>query len=266
MTKRRQANKPKVYRAFTKNHVLWNQVIEMRNAHATWGSILTYTAEHGHRLTKRQIEFGLQSAGIEYARHVIPWINDAANEFVESSLPALEYAQAALQSQATIVTDMERYCDTTLEEYELLGQPLPQPATAEQESVRIDAREKARERWIKGLNRRYTMMTEYLANLILFRRAMTDLLPAEAVREMEKTEKGNEVTAGGLMQIHDQDIFWYEAKKLEQTVRRDFEILLAAAKRGENIPDLRPLGPSAVVESIAIEEAPDEQVEPDTNA
>lgn len=243
MSKRRRPNKPKVWRAFTQNHPLWRAVIEMRNSHATWGNILKYTAERSYPLTQRQIEFGLQKAGIDYAHHVVPWIQEAADEFVETSLPALEYAQAALLEQAKIITNVEHYCDTVWAEYEALAEPV-EGETAEQATVRAEARETARERWQRGSSKRYSMMTEYLTNLINFRRAMTDLLPAEAVRKMESEEKGMAVTASSVLAIQDQDVFWREARILERTVRRDFEIIIAAIKRGENVPELRPLGPS----------------------
>ena len=56
-------------------------------------------------------------------------------------------------------------------------------------------------------------------------------------------EEGGAPKNGGLMEIGDADVFWKEARKLEATMRRDFEIMLDAARRGENVPELRPLGP-----------------------
>lgn len=56
-------------------------------------------------------------------------------------------------------------------------------------------------------------------------------------------EEGGAPNNGGLMDIQDADVFWEQARKLEATMRRDFEIILAAARRGENVPELRPLGP-----------------------
>lgn len=56
-------------------------------------------------------------------------------------------------------------------------------------------------------------------------------------------EEGGAPNNGGLVETQDADVFWEEARKLEATMRRDFEIILAAVRRGENVPDLRPLGP-----------------------
>lgn len=251
MTNRRPPNKPKVWRAFTKNHPLWTTVISMRNSHATWGNILKYTAEHGYPLTQRQIEYGLQKASIDYAHHVVPWIEEAAREFLETSLPALQYAQATLQAQAGVIEQIEGYCEETWAEYQRLALPVEGLA----DEARLTAREAARDNWKAAVSKRYSMMSEYLVNLINFRKAMSDLLPAEAVRELEKTEEGLERTAAGTLAIQDADVFWREARRLERTVRRDFEIILAAVKRGENVPELRPLGPGDedIIDSTAHE-------------
>jgi hypothetical protein len=56
-------------------------------------------------------------------------------------------------------------------------------------------------------------------------------------------EEGGAPKNGSPMDIQDADVFWEQARKLEATMRRDFEIILEAVRRGENVPDLRPLGP-----------------------
>jgi len=225
---------------------MWNKVVELRNRHTSWGDIMKYTAEHAYPLTKRQLLFGLQQAGVDYVHHVIPWIEEAGREFLDDSLPALRYAEATLQSQAVAIARIETECNTLYEEY--------RTATPE-------ARMAARTDWKELEHERYMMMTQYLTNLVSFRKALTDLMPAEMLRQRVEDEKGMVPTAAGAMQIQDQDVFWREARILERTVRRDFEIILAAVRRGENVPELRPLGPSDVEgESRVIEEEePDEE-------
>jgi hypothetical protein len=61
----------------------------------------------------------------------------------------------------------------------------------------------------------------------------------------EQHEKGGAPKNGGLMDIQDGDVFWKEARKLEATIRRDYEIIIDALRRGENVPEFRPPSPSA---------------------
>ena len=58
--------------------------------------------------------------------------------------------------------------------------------------------------------------------------------------------RGEEGGAPGdtkLLAITDDDVYWRESKRLQAILRQEYMVLLDMARRGENVPELKPLGP-----------------------
>lgn len=65
----------------------------------------------------------------------------------------------------------------------------------------------------------------------------------EKARIEVQGEEGGAPTHTAGMDIHNADIYWEAARELALTIRADFEVMMDALRRGENVPELRPPGP-----------------------
>lgn len=223
-------NKRKSWRAFTRNHPLWNAILEMRQSFSSWATITTYAAQRGHRLTADQIEYGFKQAGVDYPRRVTPWVNTALMEWHDKTLPAVEDMMAALTKEAQeiqLIEDARTDLRTTYNQTE-------EPAAR---AVLLDG--------IMGLSRSiFNLVSSYLHDLVLFRNAVGDAFPTDmAGRILGETGTAAIVTSTKALAITDSRVIYREMKRLHYIMRHQMEIMVEAAKRGENIPEFAPLGP-----------------------
>lgn len=252
-------NKRCVSRAFTSQHPLWSEIIRLRNDLKTpWVTILEFARKRGYRLTVEQIKYGFKREDIEYARSVTPWLNTSLLDIKDERFPAIETMIATLMKDAALIQDVEDEREQNRTLYN------NSEATVEVRAQLLAA--------IQGNTRELFRMTgEYMRRIVAFREAIGDALPDDIAKGLLGEEGGiaTEVTAKALA-MSDTKIFYREARRLHGFMRRQMEIMVEAAKRGENIPDFVPLGPdffegeATEVEESRGREHPDHSEEEET--
>jgi len=223
-------NKRKSWRAFTRNHPLWDAILEKRKNYTPWVKIIEYAAERGHRLTSDQIEYGFKQAGVDYPRRVTPWVNTALEEWHDKTLPAVEDMMAALTKEAQEIQTIEDARTDLRAIYNQTEEPAARAALLE---------------GIMGLTRNiFNLVSTYLHDLVLFRNAVGDAFPTDiAGRILGEAGSVAIATSTKAMAITDSRVIYREMKRLHYIMRHQMEIMVEAAKRGENIPEFAPLGP-----------------------
>jgi len=241
-------NRKAVSRAFTSQHPLWAEIIHLRNDLKTpWTDILEFARARGHKLTVVQIKYGFKREDVEYARTVTPWLNTSLLDIRDERFPAVETMVATLMKDAQLIQDAEdsrEQTRTLYNEAEAAETRATLLATMQGETDKL-----------------FRMTGEYMRRIIAFREAIGDALPDDIAKGVLGEEGGlaAEVTARAVT-VTDTRIFYREARRLYAMMRRQMEIMVEAAKRGENIPDFVPLGPDYTdieAEEIKEDEADD---------